>query len=92
MYILGFRFLITQYAHNYKKLTPFSVTDVCLDVQGSNTLATQLKFTCSKSALEKGAKYVQRLQLKRRRSDVFIVNFKHILHLFLVFILLKLNK
>ena len=27
-----------------------------------------------------------------RRSDVFIVNFEHILHLFLVFLLFTLNK
>ena len=27
-----------------------------------------------------------------RRSDVFIVNFEHSLHLFLVFLLLTLNK
>ena len=29
---------------------------------------------------------------ERRRSGVFIVNFKHISHLFLVFLLLNLNK
>ena len=30
--------------------------------------------------------------VKRNRSDVFIVNLEHILHLFLVFLLLTLNK
>ena len=30
-------------------------------------------------------------QRQRRRSDVFIVNFEHILHLVLVFLLLTLN-
>ena len=29
---------------------------------------------------------------ERRKSDVFIVNFEHISHLFLVFLLLTLNK
>ena len=29
---------------------------------------------------------------ERRRSGVFIVKFEHILHLFLVFLLLTLNK
>ena len=29
---------------------------------------------------------------QRRRSDVFIINFEHILYLFLVFLLLTLNK
>ena len=37
--------------------------------------------------LEKGVKYVH-----SRRSGVFIVNFEHISHLFLVFLLLTLNK
>ena len=48
--------------------------------------AVQLTFTCSKSiteTLEKG---------ERRRSGVFIVNFEHVSHLFLVFLLLTLNK
>ena len=30
--------------------------------------------------------------LEQRRSAVFIINFKHISHLFLVFLLLTLNK
>ena len=47
----------------------------------------QLTFTCLKSTteiLEKGVKYVH--------SGVFIVNFEHILYLFLVFILLIVSK
>ena len=41
---------------------------------------TQLTFTCSKSATE------------TCRSYVFIFSFEHILHLFLVFLLLTLSK
>ena len=47
---------------------------------------TQRVFTCSKliiETLEQGVKW--------RRSGVFIVNFKHISHLALVFLLLTLN-
>ena len=63
--------------------------------------ASQLTFTCSKSTigtLEKGVKIYLKLKIKtleRRhclRSRVFIVNFELILHLFLVFLLLTLNK
>ena len=62
---------------------------------------TQLTFTCSKwtiENLEKGVKYVQSQQIKTpewcnwRRSGVFIVNFEHVSRLFLVFLLLTLNK
>ena len=61
---------------------------------------TQLTFTCSKSKLEileQGVKYVQKLTTKTpercqsRCSGVFIVNFEHISHLVLVFLLLTLN-
>ena len=55
--------------------------------------ATQLVFTCSKSTvetLEKGLKYVQIRQC--RRFGVFIVNFEHISLLFLVLLLLTMNK
>ena len=43
--------------------------------------------------LEQGVKYVQsqQSQSQRRRSGVFIVNFEHISHLVLVFLLLTLN-
>ena len=49
---------------------------------------SQPAFTCSKStieALEQGVKYVQ------CRSGIFIVNFEHISHLALVFLLLTFN-
>ena len=60
----------------------------------------QLTFTCLKSTmetLEKGMKYFK-LTIKTperrqwRPSGVFIVNFEHILHVFLKFLLLTLNK
>ena len=47
-------------------------------------------FTSSKlttETLEQGVKYIQ----SWRRSDVFILNFEHISHLALVFLLLHLN-
>ena len=58
-------------------------------------------FTCSNTTietLEKGVKYVQSKTIKTpkrrqwRRSDVFIVNFKHISHFFLMFLLLTLDR
>ena len=54
---------------------------------------TQLAVTCSKltiEMLEQGVNYVQICQW--RRSGVFIVNFEHISHLVLLFLLLTLNK
>ena len=71
--------------------------------RGSNYVSvTELTFTCSKSTLktpEKCVKYVQSNKitktLQRRlwhRSGVFIVNFEHYSHLFLLFLLLTLNK
>ena len=60
-----------------------------------------MTFTCSKStieSLEHGVKYVPRLTIKTPEqrhlhcSSVFIVNFEHISNLFLVFLLLILNK
>ena len=47
--------------------------------------------------LEQGVKYVQKLTIKIaerrhwRRSGIFIVDFEHISHLVLVFLLLTLN-
>ena len=41
-------------------------------------------------ALEKGLKYFQSFHW--RRSGVFIVNFEHISHLFLVYLLFNLNR
>ena len=59
---------------------------------------TQPAIACSKltiETLEQGVKYVQKLTIKtpeRRRSGVFIVNFEHISHLVVVFLLLTLSK
>ena len=52
----------------------------------------QLAFTCSNSTIEtieKGVKYIQR---QWDRLGVFIVNFEHISHLVLVFLLLTLSR
>ena len=57
-------------------MTDLSLKDFCQ----MYLLKTQLTFTCSKSAIE------------IRRSGVFTVNFEHISHLFLRFLLLTLNK
>ena len=58
--------------------------------------ATHLIFTYSKlttETLEKSAKYVQSLQQKHQNDVIaFIANFEHILHIFLVFLFLTLNK
>ena len=56
-------------------------------------LPSQPAFTCSKltiETLELGVKYFQSLQW--RRSSIFIVNFKHISHLVLLFLLLTLSR
>ena len=61
----------------------------------------QPPITCSKLTIETqehGVKYVQSLTIKTpkqrhfRRSGVIIVNFEHILHLVLVFLLLTLSR
>ena len=60
----------------------------------------QLTFTCSKSAietLEKRCEICSKLTIKApgchwRCSSVFIVNFEHISHLFLVFLMVTLSK
>ena len=61
----------------------------------------QPAFTCSKltiETLEQGVKICSKLTIKKperrqwSRSGVFIVNFEHISHLVLVFLLLTLNK
>ena len=49
-------------------------------------IPSQLTFTCSKLIIETLGKS------QWRRSGVFIVNYEHISHLFLVFLLLTLNK
>ena len=55
-------------------------------------------FTCSKltiETLEQGKKYVQIWQQRHQNDDIGVVlmfvNFKHILHIVLVFLLLTLN-
>ena len=61
---------------------------------------SQLSFTCSKSInrnTRKRCETCSKLTIKtperrRRRSGVFIVNYEHISHLFLVLLLLTLNK
>ena len=66
----------------------------------TNNDITQQTFPCSKSiieTLEKGVKYVQNITIKTsehcqwRYSGVFIVNFEHISHHFLLFLPLTLN-
>ena len=71
-------------------------------VNGQNILKaiSKLTFTCSKSkeTLEKRCEICSKLIIKSpeqrhwRRSGGFIVNFEHILQIFRVFLLLKLNK
>ena len=54
-------------------------------------MLTQPEITCSKltiETLEKGLKYAQS---QRRRSGVFTVNFEHISHLVLMFLLSTLS-
>ena len=58
---------------------------ISMKVSGKMCLPQQT-FTCSKSTIES----VERCE--RRRSRVFMVNFGHISHLFLVLLLLSLNK
>ena len=62
---------------------------------------SQETFSCSKSTietLEKKCEICSKLTIETperpqsRRSGVFIVNFEHISHLFLVFLLLTLNR
>ena len=59
-------------------------------------LASQLTFTWSKSTIETLRKWVNKFKVNNTRqwhhSDCFIVNFEHLAHLFLVFLLLALNK
>ena len=72
----------------YKRFSHFII--------GSGKDPSQLTLTCSKSTLEtleKGVKHAQSKQsIHRRSSSVFIDNFEDISHLFLVLLLLNLNK
>ena len=63
-------------------------------------MTSQPAVACSKltiETLEQGVKYVQKWTIKTpkrrhwRRSDVFIINFEHVLQLDLVFLLLTLS-
>ena len=72
----------------------FSVLCFCVFIP------TQKTFTCSKSTIETLGKELIFAKLtittpeqrQSSRSNVFIVNFEHILHIFLVFLLLILSK
>ena len=69
----------------YKRFSHFII--------GSGKDPSQLTLTCSKSTLETGVKHAQSKQsVHRRSSSVFIDNFEDISHLFLVPLLLNLNK
>ena len=77
------------YGPKYASVNSSSLVDIVIDLP-------QLTFTCSKSTvetLEKGVKLCSKLTIKTpERGRVFIVNFEHISHLFLVFLLLTLNR
>ena len=60
-------------------------------IDGVNELTEQI-FTWLKSTLETTEKGVKYVQSQWRCSSVSIVNFEHISHLFLKFLLLTLNK
>ena len=49
-------------------------------------------FKINKETLEQGMKYVQSQQRQWRRSGIFILNFEHVSHLVLVFLLLTLSR
>ena len=53
---------------------------------------SQLTFTCSKFKVNNRNNRKRCEMCQWRRPDVFIVNFEHISHLFLMFLLLNLNK
>ena len=72
---------------NGQKFVAFYKQNTFLTLSNSDIVEQIYLFNFSKRKLEKGVKYVQ-----RRRSYVFIFNFKHISQLFSAFILLTLNK
>ena len=80
---MGYQFLKINPYEDYKQILLFKISQ-------NTHLITQPAITCSKltiETLEQSAKYVQWC-----RSDVFIVNFEHISHLVLVFLLLTLSR
>ena len=61
-----------------------------IDVSQEDMTSSQPAFTVSKltiETLELGVKYVQRKQRHQNDAIIFIVNFEHISHLVLVFLL-----
>ena len=61
----------------------------------NSIISTQQTFACSKSTIEEGINMLKTPEQRSRRSSGvfdFVVNFEHTLHLFLVFLLLTLNK
>ena len=61
----------------------------------NSIISTQQTFVCSKSTIEEGINMLKTPEQRSRRSSGvfdFVVNFEHTLHLFLVFLLLTLNK
>ena len=86
--------------HTYtKRFLEFLITHRDFRTTGMNTfsqiiIVTQPAITCSKltiETLEQGLKYVQSYK-DTRTPGVFIVNFEHISHLALVFLLLTLSR
>ena len=89
------------------RVTAFTVCELLRENQqdgegegGGDLEITQPAFTCSKLtvvALEHMCEICSKLTIKTqercqwRRSDVFMINFEHISHLVLVFLLLTLN-
>ena len=71
-----------QYLNNKQRQNP---AKICL-FKGSNRITRTRSEICSELTI-KTSKWRQ-----RRRSGIFIVNFEHISHHFLVFLLLTLNK
>ena len=81
-------FVIKELSSKFFRQKPFFV--VQMSIWDFAKVSSQLAFTCSKltiETVEQGVKYAHSL----RRSGDFIVNFEHILHLVLVFLLLILN-
>ena len=65
-------------------LHPFSDEDIWILI---NELESQSAITCSKLTIE-----TLQQRVEWRRSGIFIVNFEHISHLVLVFLLLTLSR
>ena len=70
---------------NVNKLPSSQLINICL-LKVSNRNTRKMRKICSKWTVKTPDRH------HRRHSDVFIVNFEHISHCFLVFLLLTLNK